>query len=92
MVWVRLRRASTALLVSHCAASTGRAGVIPQRLQLHTQITLANVTSRKSVRRHVRVDQCVSAVGVVELPVLFSLRKGKGKLHPRTGHEGPEVE
>jgi hypothetical protein len=78
--------------VSHCAASTGRAGVIPQSLQLHTQITLADVTSRKSARRRVRVDQCVSAVRVVELPVFLCLRKRKSKFHPGTGHEGPEVE
>jgi hypothetical protein len=92
VVWVRLWRVSTALSVSHCAASTGRAGVIPQSLQLHTQITLADVTSRRSAGSLVRVDQCVSAVGVVELPVLICLCKRKGKFHPGSGHEGPEVE
>jgi hypothetical protein len=92
VIWARLWRASTALSVSHCAASTGRAGVIPQSLQLHTQITLGDVTSRKSARRCVQVDQCVSAVGVVELPVFFCIRKRKGKVHPGTGHEDPEVE
>ena len=78
--------------MSHCAASTGRAEVIPQSLQLHRQITLADVKSRKSARRRMLVDQCVSAVGVVELPVFFCLRKRKGKFHPGTGHKGPEAE
>jgi hypothetical protein len=89
---VRLWRASTALSVSHCAASTGKAGVIPLSLQLHTQITLADATSRKSARSRACVYQCVSAVGVVQLPVFFCLHKRTSKFHPRRGHEGPEVE
>jgi hypothetical protein len=72
VVWVRLWSASTALSVSHCTASTVRAGVIPQSLQFHTQITLGDVTSRKSARRRVRVDQRVSVIGVVKLPVFFA--------------------
>jgi hypothetical protein len=82
VVWIRLWRASTALSVSHCAESTGRAGVIPQSLQLHMHITLADVTIQESARRRVRVDQCLSVIGVVELPVFFCLRKRKGKVHP----------
>ena len=78
--------------MSHSAASTGRAGVIPQSLQLHTQKTLADVASRKIARRRVRVGQCVYIIGAVEMPVLFCLRKRKGKFHPGTGHEVPEVE
>jgi len=56
------------------------------------QKTLADVTSRKIARRRVRLDQRVSIIGVVELPVFFCLLKRKGKFHPETGHEVPEVE
>jgi len=51
--------------------------LIPQSLQLQAQVilrTCADVTSRKSARSRVCVEQCVSAVRDVEVPVLVSLR------------------
>jgi hypothetical protein len=50
----------------------GVAGVIPQSLQLQAQVTIASqghVTIGESARNHVRVDHCVSAVRVVEVPL-----------------------
>jgi len=52
-------------------------GLIPQNLQLQAQKILqswANGESRENARSRVRVDQCVSAVRAVELPVLVCLR------------------
>jgi len=51
--------------------------LIPQSLQLQAQVILvmlAHITSRKSARICVRIDQCVSAVTGVEVPAFFCLR------------------
>jgi hypothetical protein len=51
--------------------------LIPQTLKLHAQVALASlvdITSRYSARGHVRVDQCVSAIRAVDVPVLVCLR------------------
>ena len=48
------------------------AGLIPQSIQLQTQIRLASLVGR--VRSSVRADQCVSAVSAVEALVKVCLR------------------
>jgi hypothetical protein len=54
---------------------SGIAELIPQSSQVQAQLTLAShITSRESARSRVRVDQCVSAVRAVEVPVLVCLR------------------
>jgi hypothetical protein len=49
-------------------------GLIPQSLRPQARSMLADLTRLESVRNPVRVDQCVSAVRAVELPVLVCLR------------------
>ena len=60
------------------ALSVAIARFIPQSLQLQALVTSASlvcdVTSRESARIRVRVDQCVSAVRAVGVPVLVCLR------------------
>ena len=45
---------------------------------------------QRKLLRAAGTDFRVWGLGIEALLVIFKLNKGKDKVHPRTGHEGPE--
>ena len=59
----------------HVPSLVGIAGLIPRSLHFQAQVTLAeaDVASQENARSNVRIDQCVTAMGAVGLPVFVCL-------------------
>ena len=77
-----MQRQIRATFAQYTAAVLGKAGMLP--LFNVTLLNKRRVPKYKNFQTHIPCDFTKQNV------VSFTAGKGKGKVHPRTGHEGPE--